>query len=88
MKSVWLLAAMILLSTNSMAWDGYDQDGNSVEIEKGNLVREGLDIEVYNDGDNEYHNVTIDNITRSGNTVEIEGYDNDTDEYITLEMDD
>ena len=51
-------------------------------------MREGLDIEVYNDGDSEYHNVTIDNITRYGSTVEIEGYDNDTDEYITLEMDD
>jgi hypothetical protein len=81
-----ITAACLLWPNLSEAWSGTDQDGETVEIEKGNLVREGLDIEVYYDNDGEYHNVSVDTIRSYGYNVEIEGYDNDTGEYITLDM--
>ncbi|MFD9901255.1 DUF5334 family protein [Mesorhizobium sp. NPDC059025] len=46
--------------------------GNSVEIEKGNLVRTGQDIEIYDYGAGEYRDVTVEDINRYGSTVEIE----------------
>ena len=40
------LAAALLISTPAFAWDGFDWDsGTYVEIEDGNLVREGEEIE-------------------------------------------
>ena len=68
-------------------WTGEDAETNvEIEIEKGNLVRTGRDIEIYDEGDSSYHDVTIESIQRYGNSVEIEVYDNDTGEYRTFEM--
>lgn len=77
-----------LLAINAYAWNGFDYgSGTYVEIEKGNLVRPGRDIEIYEYGSG-YKDVTVESIRRSGSSVEIEVYDNQTGEYRTLDMDD
>ena len=84
-----LLAAIIAVySSLTLAWDGYDyEEGSYVEIESGNLVRPGKEIEIYDYGDGEYHNVEVQTINRFGNTVEVEVYDYETGEIRFLEMD-
>lgn len=70
-------------------WDGYDwQNSADVSIEPGNRVREGNDIEVYDWSDGQYHDMTVEGVTRSGSSVEIEVYDYETGEYRYLEMED
>ena len=77
----------LLMMPNANAWDGYDDNGHSIEIESGNLVRANEDIEVYDHDDGEYKNVTVESISSYGGTVEIEAYDYDSGEYVTYEMD-
>ncbi len=73
----------------TLAWSGYDYEkGDFVEIDKGNLVRGGNDIEFYDYDDGSYHNADVESIHRSGSTVDVDVYDYDNDEYRTLEMDD
>jgi hypothetical protein len=73
----------------AFAWDGIDvETGENVEIERGNLVRSGRDIEVYNHATGEYHEVTVEDIDRRGSAVEIEVYDYETGEYRTFEFQD
>ncbi len=83
----YLLILSLFFIPNAYAWDGYDDNGHSIEIEQGNLVREGEDIEVYNYDDGEYKDVTVESITSYGSSVEIEAYDYDSGEYVTYEMD-
>ena len=84
-----LLAVLIFNeNTKSFAWDGIDTETNSeIEIGKGELVRRGHDITIY-DYEKGYRDVSIENITRFGSTVEIEVYDWQSGEYTTLEMED
>jgi hypothetical protein len=84
-----LLAAAfcILAPSTSNAWDGTDSDGNAVEIESGELVRPGLDIDVYH-SEKGYGTYSVESIQRYGSTVEIEVYDYDKGEYETFEMED
>ena len=78
----------VLMSSTAFAWDGYDYEkGAYVEIDKGNLVRSGNDIEIYDYDTGEYKDVEVQDIYDSGSTVEVEVYDYDTGEYRTLEMD-
>jgi hypothetical protein len=89
----FLLATVIIILFSFLqhvnAWDGYDYDkGCYVEIEKGNLVREGETIEIYDYGDGEYKDVDVESIDRYGSTVEIEVYDSEAGETRTLEMED
>ncbi|MGO6845940.1 DUF5334 family protein [Rhizobium ruizarguesonis] len=86
-----LLTAVFLLTIPvvALAWDGVDSgSGGAVEIEKGNLVRSGETIEVYDLEAGEYRSVDVQSIQRSGGSVEFEVYDNDSGEYRTFEMDD
>jgi len=70
------------------AWDGYDNNsGSYIEIDKGNLVRSGQDIEIYDHGTGEYKNVEVQSIDSYGTSTEVEVYDYDTGEYRILEMD-
>jgi len=86
---VALLMAMAMMAAPGWAWDGFDADtGDAVEIDKGNTVRPGRDIEIYNWNTGEYQDVTVDSIQRRGNSVEVEIYDYDTGEYRSLEMQD
>lgn len=77
-----------LSSTTASAWDGTNSNtGSSVEIERGQLVRPGRTIDVYDSGAGEYKEYDVDSIRRSGSTVEIEATDSATGESTTLEMD-
>ncbi|PAP95248.1 MAG: hypothetical protein E5Y65_27295 [Mesorhizobium sp.] len=79
---------LVLGGSGAYAWDGTDTTGESVEIGKGNLVRTGRDIQIFDGGAGEYRDVTVESIRRYGSTVEVEVYDNESGEYRTLEMDD
>jgi len=86
MKNIFLVI-FLLYPMNIYGWTGYDYDENSyVEIEKGELVREGKEIEIYDYEDHEYKNIEIDSMRKYGNHVEIEGTDTDTGEERTFEM--
>lgn len=50
------LLCLALANNNSLAWDGIDPKKNSaIEIEAGNLVREGSIIDFYDSSDGNYH---------------------------------
>jgi hypothetical protein len=86
-----LLASLALFAfaQPAVSWDGVDaESGAYVEIERGNLVRSGRDIEVYDYETGSYHDITVEDINRSGSSVEVEGYDNTTGEFRTFELDD
>ena len=86
MKIKHALLAVMLMSVNApgaFAWSGTDQDGRSVEIGRGELVRPGLDIEAEIDGQS--RQLSIDTMQRSGGSVEIEATDQDGNS-VTLEM--
>ncbi len=62
-----------LIPTVANAWDGYDyESGSNVEIDKGNLVRPGQDIEIYDYGSGEYKDVEVQSISGSGSGAEVE----------------
>ncbi|MGE0666922.1 MAG: DUF5334 family protein [Sphingomonadales bacterium] len=82
-----ILCACCLLTSPVSAWDGEDEEtGGGVTIEKGNLVRAGQDIEIYDQETGEYHDVTVESIRSSGSGATVDVYDNDTGEYRTLDM--
>ena len=82
------LTLMLLFPLSVLAWDGYDYEkGTSVEIDSGNYVRPGADIEVYDYDKGEYIEVEVQSIQRYGSSVEVEVYDYETGEYRTFEMD-
>lgn len=56
-----LVFALIVLPISVLAWDGYDYEtGNYIEIEGGNLVRAGEEIEYYDYESNEYRTFEMD----------------------------
>ncbi len=82
-----LLTLCLLIASPVFAWDGVDSEtGSSVEIGKGNLVRPGQDIEVYDHDTGEYKDVTVEGVRGGLGSVEVEVYDNETGEYKTYEM--
>jgi uncharacterized protein DUF5334 len=87
MKRIITLIA-ISLTSSAFAWDGCDYEkGAYVEIEKGNLVRPGHSVEIYDYGAGEYRDVDVESVRRSGSSVEVEVYDSQSGEARTLEMD-
>ncbi len=56
-KSFLFIATLFFCGTKAcLAWDGYDYDNKTaIEIETGNLVREGLVIQFYDSKANDYH---------------------------------
>jgi hypothetical protein len=83
------LALLISMTTlPALAWNGYDYNyGSHVEIEKGNLVRQGRDIEIYDYSTGQYTDVEVQSINSYGNSTEVEVYDYNTGEYRTFDMD-
>ncbi len=79
----FLLLLVMATPSLALAWEGEDEDGNSVVIETGNLVRRGREIEYERDG--ETVTATVDSIRSAGHYVEVEVTDEDGDEH-TLEM--
>lgn len=85
---VMVVGLGLIYCAPSMAWNGYDYDrGNYVEIERGNLVREGQTIEYYDYSTGNYSTGDVTDITRYGSSVEVEVYDYDSGEYRTFDMD-
>lgn len=85
LRRIAIVAVASLFPLQAFAWDGVDTEtGSAVEIGKGNLVRSGQTIEIYDDESGEYRDVDVESIQRSGSSVEVEVYDNG--EYRTLEM--
>ncbi len=83
-----VITLFLIASSSAFAWDGYDYEkGAFVEIDKGNLVRSGHEIEIYDYSTGEYKNVEVESINKHGRTVEVDVYDSDSGEYRTLEMD-
>ncbi len=91
MKQLYLAIVVIvamLCASPALAWDGYDyESGNYIEIEKGNLVRPGEEIEYYDYGSGEYKYGDVESIESYGSFVEVEIYDHESGEYRTFEMD-
>lgn len=72
-----------------LAWEGYDTiTGNTIEIESGNLVREGETIQIFDYGTGQYKDVEVSDINRYGNNVEVETFDWETGTTSTYEMSD
>ncbi|MCD6673794.1 MAG: DUF5334 domain-containing protein [Burkholderiaceae bacterium] len=86
-----LVVSIVLLTASATAssWSGYDwEKGAHVEIEKGQLVRSGRSIEIYDYDAGDYKEVEVESIRRRGNKVEVEVFDSESGEYRSLEMDD
>lgn len=84
----FLVIEFLFSAVPAFAWDGYDYEkGSYVEIEKGNLVRSGEEIEIYDYSDGEYKTVEVESITGSRSGAEVEVYDHETGEHRTLDMD-
>ena len=88
MKHILILFALVLfLPDSAFAWYGYDDNtGREVEIGKGNLVRPGRDIEVYDPYSGRYRDVQVESIRQRGRDVEVEVYDWQTGKSQTLIM--
>lgn len=55
-SSFTVFLSIFLGTNNCLAWDGIDPKNNSsIEIEAGNLVREGSIIDFYDTADGNYH---------------------------------
>ena len=88
MKKLIITILFTLSSPFALAWDGYDyENGTHIEIDKGNLVRNGSEIEFYDYQSSEYRSAVIQDINSYGPSNEVEVYDYDTGEYRTFEMD-
>ena len=87
MKNFYIILILVIYSVPVKAWDGYDWDkGVYIEIEEGELVRDGETIDFY-DYSSGYRTLDIDSIEEHGNIVEIEGTDQETGETRIFEMD-
>ena len=83
-----IVIGLALIPITALAWDGYDyESGSYVEIDKGNLVREGEEIEYYDYESGEYRSGDVESIESSGSGAEVEVYDHESGEYRTFEMD-
>lgn len=51
---------LLLTNQNSFAWSGYDFENKiDIDIESGNLVREGLTFQFYDSKTDNYHNAKV-----------------------------
>ena len=77
----------LLLSSNCLAWDGYDYGNDTaVEIGSGNFVEEGNIIQIYDWREGEYHDAEVKLVEDVFNSTRIEVYDLDKKEDRVLEM--
>ena len=87
MHKVLIFIALVFIALPVNAWEGYDYESESyVEIEKGQLVRPGREIEYYDYGTGEYRYGDVESIQRYGSSIEVEIYDVESGDYRTLEM--
>ncbi|MBO5064189.1 MAG: DUF5334 family protein [Campylobacter sp.] len=83
------LLCVILCINTCLGWSGYDwENGSYVDIDKGNKVRAGRDIEIYDYKDGQYKDVEVQSVRKRYNgKTEIEIYDPSDNSYRTLDMD-
>jgi hypothetical protein len=83
-----IIFGLTLLPLTLSALEGYDYEtGTHVEIEDGNLVREGQEIEYYDYDTGDYRHGDVESVQKSGSGAEVEVYDQESGEYRTFEMD-
>ncbi len=83
----FFIVVLLLFPSLSSAWSGYDWNtGNHIEIESGNLVRLGQEIEVYDYATDDYIYVEVESIRSSGSGAVVEVYDYENGEYRIFEM--
>lgn len=88
-RAVSVCLVVFLGASFAFAWDGTDvETGGSVSIGKGNLVRPGRTIEIFDYEAGEYRDVEVQDMNSTGSGVEIEIFDHDSGTYRTLEFDD
>ena len=89
MKKInFLFFLTLLFPFSSFCWDGFDwENGAFVEIEKGNLVREGEPIEVFDYQRGRYIDMEVNDVNTFGSGVEIEATDLSSGEVRTFDMD-
>ncbi|MGH8381769.1 DUF5334 family protein [Pseudomonas sp.] len=81
--------ALSVFATSAVAWTGSDSDtAGTIEIESGNLVRQGETIDFYDSDSGDYRSADVESVNSDGGTTEVEVYDHDAGEYRTFEMDD
>jgi hypothetical protein len=84
MKKIIIIISITLTCNFAFAWDGFDYEtGNYIEIESGQLVRPGRDIEIYDYGHAGYRTVEVQSVSDD----EVEVYDYSTGEYRAFDMD-
>lgn len=87
LRSIGFLVVAVSTGGYALGWDGYDYEkGAAIEIEKGNLVRDGEEIEYYDYGAGAYRTGVVESVQRSGSGVAVEVYDNESWGYRTFEM--
>ena len=80
--SLLVCAAVFFSPSIAIAWDGYDyESGGYVEIGKGNLVREGEEIEYYDYESGDYRSADVEDIQGSGDGAEVEVKDRTIDRF-------
>lgn len=85
--TITLVFFSAIMSSNIYAWEGVDNDsGSDIEIESGNLVRAGEEIEYYDHDYGEYRSADVESVESSGSGAEVEVYDHESGEYRTFEM--
>jgi pyruvate/2-oxoglutarate/acetoin dehydrogenase E1 component len=84
-----ILLIFTFFSKNLLAWSGYDNDNNTtIEIGKGEMVREGLTITIFDWSTDEYHDVDVIVMEESFNGIRMEVYDTQTKKTRFFEMED
>lgn len=82
-----VLALWAVSTVPAHAWNGMDADtGTTVRIESLDSVRLGSIIEIYDLSSGRYHDVDVDSLTRTEDTIRLQVYDYDTSRNRTLEM--
>jgi len=82
------ILTLLLWYESTLAWDGYDYEtGTYVDIEAGQAVRVGKDVDLYDWETGEYTTVEVEAVHDRGGHTEVEVYDWESGEYRTLDMD-
>lgn len=91
-KLVTAIIALIFLTKPALAWSGYDyQAKTEININSGNLVREGLIIEFYDTKLDEYHNgqiLMMEETSSGSTTLRIKDFNLNNKERVFVMMDD
>jgi hypothetical protein len=78
LKKTFLTILLLTIASQASAWTGYDYDNKSeIDIGDGNLVREGLMIQFYDNKDDNFHTakVTFVGSIAGGTEIQVEDLD-------------